>query len=112
MKDFSELVKHLRHNQTLPEQIIWHVLRNRSFSNTKFRRQVLIGQYIADFVSYEKMLVIELDGREHLSKEHLEYDKERTIELNNRGFTVIRYYNNDVLNNLDNVLEDLWSRLN
>jgi len=112
MKNLSDLVKTLRHNQTEPEQIIWHILRNRSFCNCKFRRQVQIGNYIADFVSYEKMLIIELDGREHLTPENIEYDKKRTKELNTRGFKVIRYYNSDILNNLNNVLEDLWNELN
>ena len=112
MKNLTELVKQLRHNQTLPEQIIWCVLRNRSFSNTKFRRQVQIGNYIVDFVSFEKMLVIELDGSEHLTAEKVEYDRKRTEELNVRGFRVIRYYNNDIMNNLDNVLEDLWNKIN
>ena len=112
MKDLSDLVKMLRHNQTLPEQIIWQVLRNRSFCKCKFRRQVQIGNYIVDFVCYEKMLVIELDGSEHLQQDKIVYDNNRSRELRERGFQVIRYYNNDILNNLDIVLEDLWQKLN
>ncbi|MBR1776410.1 endonuclease domain-containing protein [bacterium] len=112
MKDLTNLVKTLRKNQTLPEQLIWSVLRNRSFCNCKFRRQVQIGCYIVDFVCYEKMLVIELDGSEHLTDDAIKYDKTRTEELNSRGFNVIRYFNNDVLNKTNLVLEDLYRILN
>ena len=59
------------------------------------------------------MIIIELDGKEHyLTTENIEYDNKRTQELNSRGFKVIRYYNNDILNNIDVVLEDLWRQLN
>ncbi len=111
MKDLSNLAKELRKNQTLPEKLIWSALRNRSFCNYKFRRQVQIGSYIVDFVCYEKMLVIELDGREHLAEDTLEYDKTRTAELNSRGFKVVRYFNNDVLNKTEMVLEDIYRNL-
>ena len=112
MKDLKNLAKQLRKEQTIPEQIIWHVLRNRSFCNKKFRRQVQIANYIVDFVCYDLNLIIELDGGQHLSQKKLEYDKKRTEILEDRGFKVIRYYNNDVLNNLDAVLEDLYDKLN
>ena len=76
---------------TQPEQILWHFLRNRRFLNYKFRRQVLIDKkYIVDFICYEKNLIVELDGRQHLSQEHILYDKERTEYLNKAGFNVVR----------------------
>ena len=112
MKNLKKLVKDLRKNQTLPEQIFWHKIRARRFSNYKFRRQVQIGNYIVDFVCYEKNLIVELDGREHLTDESLEYDKIRTEYLQSRGFRVLRYFNKDVFNNIDNVVLDLWNNLN
>ena len=112
IKNLKKLVKDLRKNQTLPEQIFWHKIRARRFSNYKFRRQVQIGNYIVDFVCYEKNLIVELDGREHLTDESLEYDKTRTEYLQSRGFRVLRYFNKDVFNNIDNVLLDLWNNLN
>ena len=112
MKNLKKLVKDLRKNQTLPEQIFCHKIRARRFSNYKFRRQVQLGNYIVDFVCYEKNLIVELDGREHLTDESLEYDKTRTEYLQSRGFRVLRYFNKDVFNNIDNVLLDLWNNLN
>ena len=112
IKNLKKLVKDLRKNQTLPEQIFWHKIRARRFSNYKLRRQVQIGNYIVDFVCYEKNLIVELDGRDHLTDESLEYDKTRTVYLQSRGFRVLRYFNKDVFNNIDNVLLDLWNNLN
>ena len=111
MQDIQSFVKKLHHNLTDPEKILWHYIRNRRFSNYKFRRQVLIGKYIADFVCYEKMLIIELDGREHLESKNVVHDEIRTKYLNERGFKVVRYYNTDVLNNINSVLLDLWNYL-
>ena len=111
MKDLKQLAKQLRKEQTIPEQIIWHILRNRSFCNKKFRRQVQIADYIVDFVCYDDNLIIELDGSQHLTTEALEYDRKRTEILENRGFKVLRYYNNDIMNKLEIVLEDLYNKL-
>ena len=111
MKDLTKLVKNLRHNQTIPEQILWKALRSRRFGGFKFRRQVQIGNYIVDFICYDKNLVIELDGREHLTPEKLEYDAKRTVFLQERNYRIVRYYNTDVFNHLEDVLQDLWERL-
>ena len=111
MKDLSKLVKALRHNQTIPEQILWRAIRSRRFCGFKFRRQVQIGNYIVDFICYDKNLVIELDGREHLTPEKLEYDANRTAFLEEKNYRVVRYYNTDIFNHLDDVLQDLWNKL-
>ena len=111
MDKFENLIKNLRKNLTEPEKILWSLLRNRRFCNCKFRRQVQVGKYIADFVCYEKQLIIELDGRQHLTPENIEADKIRTKYLNERSFQVVRYNNTDILNNLETVLQDLWSKL-
>ena len=111
MKDLTQLVKALRHNQTIPEQILWRAIRGRRFCGFKFRRQVQIENYIVDFICYDKNLVIELDGREHLTPEKLEYDAKRTAFLNEKNYRVVRYYNTDIFNRLDYVLQDLWNKL-
>ena len=111
MKNLKNLVKNLRKNMQEPEKILWARLRDRRFNNYKFRRQVQIGKYIVDFVCYEKQLIIELDGRQHLTPENIREDKIRTKYLEERTFKVLRYYNTDILNNIDCVLQDLWDKL-
>ena len=111
MKNLKNLVKNLRKNMQVPEKILWARLRDRRFNNYKFRRQVQIGKYIVDFVCYEKQLIIELDGRQHLTPENIREDKIRTKYLGERTFKVVRYYNTDILNNIDCVLQDLWDKL-
>lgn len=95
----------------MPEKILWAKLRGRRFMNYKFRRQVQIGKYIVDFVCYEKQLIIELDGGQHLTPENIVADEIRTKYLEERSFRVVRYYNSDVLNNIDIVMQDLWNKL-
>ena len=108
----KKYVKELRQNQTIPEQILWSILRNRRFFDLKFRRQAAIdNKYIADFVCYEKKVIIELDGREHLEKENIIKDNNRTQYLEENGFKVIRFYNTDILKRLDNVLMFLYNEL-
>ena len=82
---------------------MWAQLRNRRFSGLKFKRQWTIGSYVVDFCCIERRLVIELDGGQHTS----ERDAPRTRALNSLGYRVVRFWNNDVLGNLDGVLEQL-----
>ena len=77
-------------------------LRNRQICQLKFRRQVPIGRYIADFVCFENKLIIELDGGQHADAEN--YDEERTVWLQSQGFVVVRFWNNDVMSNMEGVL--------
>ena len=111
MKNLKKLVKNLRKNMQEPEKILWSKLRDRRFKNYKFRRQVQIGNYIVDFVCNEKQMVIELDGRQHLTQENIKEDEIRTKYLEERAFKVVRYYNTDVLNNIELVIQDLWDKL-
>ena len=103
----SELQKHrareLRNNPTYAEQTLWKVLRARQLSGHRFRRQHPIGPYIVDFVCLERNLVVELDGGQHL--ESMEYDAERSSYLNDCGFSVIQFWNNQALKELDGVRE-------
>lgn len=101
----SENSKELRQNQTDTESILWHYLRNRGLNNIKFRRQVPIGKYIADFVCMEKKLIIELDGSQHLENKNIEYDENRTKYLTELGYKIIRIYNNAISKNVNSALE-------
>ena len=91
----------LRKNPTPAERKLWAVIRNDKLGVT-FRRQHAVGNYIPDFVCIKKKLILELDGSQHLEQE--EYDEERTKYLNSLGYKVIRFWNNDVMKNMDGVI--------
>ena len=99
----THLARDLRKNQTDTEQILWFQLRNRRLLNYKFRRQFPIEPYIVDFICLELKLIIELDGSQHSNQ--IDKDTERTLFLNQRGFKVVRFWNNDLYNNLEGILE-------
>jgi very-short-patch-repair endonuclease len=103
----TAIARKLRHNMTPAEFKLWGTLRNRQLLDLKFRRQQPIGRYIVDFVCFEKKLVIELDGSQHLDNEYI--DNQRTEELNKNGFEVLRFTNNEVLNELDAVFEEIMN---
>ena len=96
-------IRKLRKEATPQERIVWARLKNRQFNNLKFRRQYLIGKYIVDFLCLEKKLIIELDGWQHKEENQKKYDLERTQYLRNQGFKVVRFWNNDVNENLEGV---------
>ena len=91
------------------EQVIWHHLRRKQLVGYKFRRQCPIGPYIVDFVCLEKMLIIEIDGGQHQQQKL--HDDERTRQLQRKGFHVIRFWNHEVLTELDAVLEQIRIKL-
>jgi very-short-patch-repair endonuclease len=95
--------RRLRHEQTDAERSLWRCLRGRRMRNVKFRRQHPIGPYFADFCSIERRLVIELDGSHHadLSQE----DENRTSFLKSRDYRVLRFWNDQVLADVDEVLK-------
>jgi very-short-patch-repair endonuclease len=97
------LARSLRRNQTDAEQLLWYKLRGRQAYNFKFRRQFPIVPYIADFCCEEAKLIIELDGGQHA--ETVPDDAKRTAFFERRGYKVVRFWNNDVLTNIDGVLE-------
>ncbi len=101
--NLSNKARSLRKNQTDVEQLMWKHLRNRRLFNYKFRRQFPIEPYIADFACLELKLIIELDGGQHASR--INYDDQRSLFLKQRGFKVIRFWNNDVIENTEGVLE-------
>ena len=99
----------LRTNATEAEQKIWYFLRNRQFEKFKFRRQHPIGVYIVDFVCLTEKLIVELDGGQH--SERVSYDERRTKALHENGYRVLRFWNNDVMQNTEAVLETILAVL-
>ncbi|PWB48238.1 MAG: hypothetical protein C3F18_11535 [Nitrosomonadales bacterium] len=104
----NKLQRALRHNMTDAEQLLWKRLRGRQINGHKFRRQHPFGDFILDFVCLERKIVIELDGSQHLDSKS---DRSRDELLAQAGFQVMRFWNNQVLNELDSVLEVVWSAL-
>ena len=92
----------LRRSMTDAEHALWRVLRSRQLEGFKFRRQHSIGRYVVDFVCLEYRLVVELDGGQHV--EQVEADAGRTAQLEQSGFRVIRFWNNEVLTEMDGVV--------
>jgi very-short-patch-repair endonuclease len=97
------LARRLRRDTTDAEALLWRRIRDRALLGRKFRRQHPIGPYVADFVCIEARLAVELDGGQH--DRRAEETSVRTAFLEGRGFRVLRFWNNDVLANLDGVLE-------
>ena len=95
--------KSLRHQQSDAELTLWNHLRNLQLDGIKFRRQHPIGKYIVDFVSLDRKLIIEIDGGQHNLPQEKERDDERTIWLESEGYGVLRFWNNDVLTNMEGV---------
>ncbi|HKU06505.1 MAG TPA: endonuclease domain-containing protein [Bradyrhizobium sp.] len=100
--------RRLRVNQTDAETALWSRIRNRQIDGHKFARQVPIGPYICDFVCREKQLVIEVDGGQHNESTA---DAIRDRRLSDEGYKVIRFWNNDVLGNIEGVLLTIQSEL-
>jgi very-short-patch-repair endonuclease len=94
----------LRRNSTEAEQVMWRLLRDRRLAGIKFRRQVAIGPFIADFASIKHRLVVELDGSQHADSLS---DVRRDAFMAAEGWRVLRFWNNEALTNRDGVLESI-----
>ncbi|MBZ9764108.1 DUF559 domain-containing protein [Mesorhizobium sp. CA8] len=94
----------MRRESTDAEDRLWQELRGRRLDNIKFRRQVPIGRFVADFLCAEAKLIVEIDGSQHAESRH---DQERDAELKVRGFRVLRFWNDDVLKELDAVCDTI-----
>ncbi len=103
--EIRQRARKLRKSSTPAEEKLWQALRNRNLAGFKFRRQHPIGPYIADFYCAEVRLIVELDGGGHLDQ--MEYDQNRTDWLEEQGYRVIRFWNDDVLNYLDDVAKEI-----
>ena len=107
--DFTKLAaKQLRKTMTEAEQRLWHRLRGQQL-DVKFRRQHPFENYVLAFVCLERRLVIEVDGAQHVGNQD---DENRTAKLDQAGFTVLRFWNNEVLNETDVVVQAIWNALN
>ena len=106
MEDVLEArARRLRRNMTDAERLLWRHLRNRQMHGHKFRRQVVIGRYIADFACIEARLIVEADGGQH--GERTRYDENRTRWFQSRGYRVLRFWNHEILNSLPDVLNTI-----
>ena len=103
----KELARNLRKNSTDAERKLWQHLRNRQIAGYKFRRQVVIEPYIVDFVCLEKKLIVELDGGQHLLMTN--EDKLREEYLKKKGFSILRFWNDDVLLRTEDVTEQIYN---
>ncbi|MBB5233726.1 endonuclease domain-containing protein [Deinococcus budaensis] len=101
MSPSTEVARSLRRRMTPEEALLWQHLRGKALG-VSFRRQEPMGRYVADFVCYERSLVIELDGSQHLNSEA---DRERDTDMAAHGFQTLRFWNNEVRSNLGGVLE-------
>ena len=108
----SHITRTLRKNQTPWEAKLWNILRDKGIENLKFRRQHKIGHYVVDFCCLEKRLVIEIDGGQHNEDENIKKDLERDKYLKGQGYKVLRFWNNEVAENLDGVIEKILEKCN
>jgi very-short-patch-repair endonuclease len=97
----------LRHDMTLAERKLWWHLRRLPLDGSHFRRQATIGPYFADFACHDLRLVVEIDGGQHSEDDQMIADATRTEFLNARGYQVLRFWNNEVLDNIDGVLSTI-----
>lgn len=102
--------KHLRNNMPQPERKLWFYIRNKQLG-IKFRRQHSIGKYVVDFFCCELKLAIEIDGNSHFTEQAQAYDHQRTRDLNKIGIKVLRFTNNEVNQNLEEVLVKIMNSI-
>lgn len=100
-----QFAKSLRQNMTQAEHVLWRYLRAHRLDGQKFRRQQPIGAYVVDFVHFGARLIVEADGGQH---NECVKDQTRDTWLQEQGFTVLRFWNDDVLKNTEAVLEMIW----
>ena len=101
--------KALRQNQTNAEGLLWHYLRNKQLEGHKFRRQQPIGPYIVDFACLPRKLIVELDGGQHAKQKA--YDKKRDTFLKDKGYRILRFWNNEIFENCFGILESIYAAL-
>ena len=102
-----EYAKELRKDGTRAEELLWQRIRSKQIAGLKFRRQHPLDKFIADFYCHEKKLVIELDGGVHNNRENKQADEGRTYELHELNITVIRFRNEEVIENIEEVINTI-----
>src|SRR5690606_9614671 len=100
----------LRAEQSVPERLLWPLLKSFQNQGVKFRRQVPLGKYIADFASHNPRLVVEVDGDTHFTDHAVQHDQQRTAFLESIGYKVIRFTNSD-LTNTDGIWQTITATL-
>ena len=111
-KKLKQFALEHRSKPTQAEEIIWELVKSKKLGGYKFRRQHIIDKFIADIVCLDKKLVIEIDGLIHQLPENIESDKDRTEILNQKGFHVIRFSNEEVVHETEKTLEQILKKLN
>jgi very-short-patch-repair endonuclease len=106
----KERARQLRRDQTDVEKKLWVRLRSRQLNGFKFRRQFVIGPFITDLCCFEQRLVVEIDGGKHADQS--DADLKRSAFLLSRGYRVLRFWDNQVMENMDGVLEQIAQALN
>ena len=101
------LSRALRRKETDAERLLWSHLRSNQLRGVKFRRQQTVGSYIVDFVSFDKMLIIEVDGGQHNELDTRVKDEYRMEYLRDKGYRILRFWNNDILQNIEGVLTSI-----
>ncbi len=99
--------RNLRKNMTTQERKLWNIIKNKQFYNYKFLRQYVIGGYIVDFICREEKIIVEIDGGQHNQNENIKYDKNRNKYLENLGYKVVRFWNNEIDDNIEGVYRKL-----
>lgn len=107
----THLTRKLRQDQTPWEIKLWNTLKNRGIGNLKFRRQYKIGDYVVDFFCPSKKLIIELDGGQHNLENYQVKDQERQKHLQSQGYKVLRFWNNEIDDNLEGVIEKIFENI-
>lgn len=92
---------------TTQERKIWNILRNRQFHGYRFLRQFVVDNYIVDFICHETKFIIEIDGGQHNDTQNISYDTKRTEFLESKGYKIIRFWNNEIDENMDGVYQKL-----
>jgi very-short-patch-repair endonuclease len=110
-KRVHRVARMLRRNATAAEKKLWYRIRASQLGGFQFRRQFPIGEFIVDFCCRERRLVIERDGSQHADPIGVANDQERTRLISGRGYRVIRFWNEDIITNLDGVLEQVFAEL-
>ena len=108
-KRLTILARNLRRSQSDAERILWSRLRRSQLNGVRFRRQQPVGNYIVDFISFEKRIIIEIDGSQHI--ELTKNDRARTEYLVSRGYRVIRFWNTDIMQNIEGVIDEILNTL-
>jgi len=107
--NFTDIARRLRKQSTNVEKLLWQRLKGRQLEGYKFRRQQPVGSYIVDFINFEKRIIIELDGGQHAIEKDM--DKKRDNWLKAEGYKVLRFWNNEIFENIEGVLEVIRKKL-